>query len=310
MPAWVGQLARWPAAIAVALAIFHLQPCAAETDAEMAQRYLRAAERNDVTSQAYVGALYSAGVGFEQSDRDAFRWFLRAAEHGHAQAQVIVAELYALGKGTPRSNNDAYRWAAQAAKTGDSTIRSSAQQLMDILASRMSTTEQAEAKKPVDATQRVATPPVTVGDARSYYRRGRARALNGEYALAIEDFRKVTQLLPNNADALNDLCWSQAVSGQVQSALKNCNESLRIRPHFADALDSRGLAHLKLGDLDQAVADFDEVLKLKPDHASALYGRGIAKLRQGRTKDGTQDLQAARGLDPDIAAKFLRYGVE
>jgi tetratricopeptide (TPR) repeat protein len=310
MPGSVGQLARWPAVIAFTLAIFHLQPCAAETDAEMAQRYLRAAERNDVTSQAYVGALYSAGVGFEQSDREAFRWLLQAAEHGHAQAQVIVAELYALGKGTPKSNKDAYRWAAQAAKTGDSTIRSSAQQLMDVLASRMSATEQAEAKKSVATTQRVATPPVKVGDARSYYRRGRARALNGEYALAIEDFRKVNQLLPNNADALNDLCWTQAVSGDVQNALKNCNESLRIRPHFADALDSRGLAYLKLGNLDEAVADFNEVLKLKPDHASALYGRGIVKLRQGKTKDGTKDLQSARGLDPDIAAKFLRYGIE
>lgn len=308
---WVGQQGRCAVALALALVVFHSVPCSADSDSEMAQRYLRAAQRNDVTSQAYVGALYSAGVGLKQSDSDAFHWLLRAAEQGHSQAQVIVAELYAIGRGVSKSDTNAYRWASQAAKTGDSSTRSSAKQLMDMLASRMSAAERFEAAKPIETGPKpVVTPPVKVGDARSYYQRGRVRAQRGEYALAIEDFTKVTELLPNSADALNDLCWTRAVSGQLQAAITACNRSLQIRPNFADALDSRGLAYLKLGDFDRAISDFNEALKLKPAQASSLYGRGVAKLKNGMTTSGTRDLQAARGLNPDIAAEFKRYGVE
>lgn len=307
---WVRHQGRCAIMLALAFVVFRSAPCFADADSEMAQRYLRAAERNDVTSQAYVGALYAAGVGLKQSDSDAFRWLLRAAEQGHSQAQVIVAELYAIGRGVSKSDTNAYRWASQAAKTGDSSTRSSAKQLMDMLASRMSAAERFEAAKPIEIISKPITPPVKEGDARSYYQRGRIRAQRGEYALAIEDFTKVTELLPNSADALNDLCWTQAVSGQPQAAITACNQSLRIRPNFADALDSRGLAYLKLGDFDRAISDFNAALQLKPDHASSLYGRGVAKLRKGMTTTGNKDLRAARGLDPNIAAEFKRYGVE
>jgi len=307
---WVGHQGRWAIVLALALVVFRSTPCSADADSDMAQRCLRAAERNDVTSQAYVGALYAAGVGLKQSDTNAFRWLLRAAEQGHSQAQIIVAELYAIGRGVSKSDTNAYRWASQAAKTGDWSTRSSAKQLMDILASRMSAAERFDAAKPLELAKKPVTPPVKEGDARSYYQRGRVRAQRGEYALAIEDFRTVTQLLPNSADALNDLCWTQAVSGQPQAAITACNQSLRIRPNFADALDSRGLAYLKLGDLDRAISDFNAALKLKPGQASSLYGRGVAKLRKGMTTSGTRDVQAARGLDPNIAAEFKRYGVE
>jgi TPR repeat protein len=305
-----GHQGRCAIALALALVVLRSGPCSADTDSEMAQRHLRAAERNDVTSQAYVGALYSAGVGLKQSDSNAFRWLLRAAEQGHSQAQIIVAELYAIGRGVSKSDTNAYRWASLAAKTGDSSTRSSAKQLMDMLASRMSSVERFDAMKPLELGSKPVTPPVKAGDARSYYQRGRARAQRGEYALAIEDFRTVTQLLPNSADALNDLCWTQAVSGQPEAAITACNQSLRIRPNFADAFDSRGLAYLKLGDFDRAISDFNEALQLKPAQASSLYGRGVAKLRKGMTTSGTKDLQAARGLDPNVAAEFKRYGVE
>jgi tetratricopeptide (TPR) repeat protein len=305
----VGQLGRCAVVLALALFVIRGEPCFAETDAEMAQRNLRAAERNDVTAQAYVGALYSAGVGLAQSDYEAFRWFLRAAEKGHSQAQVIVAELYALGKGVSKSDTDAYRWASQASQVGDSNVRSSARQLMDILASRMSESERAAATaKPAASTMPV--PPVTSGDAVSYYRRGRVLAQRGEFTQAAEDFRRVTELLPNNPDALNDLCWTRAVLGQLQSAISACNQSLRIRPDFADALDSRGLAYLKLGDFDRAIDDFTAALKSKPGQAASLYGRGIAKLRSGQTESGNRDIRTARGLDPNITATFARYGVK
>ena len=319
--------------LALVLVALRSQLCAAATDVEMAQSYLRAAEQNDVKSQIYVAALYSAGVGLKQSDQKAFRWFLRAAEQGEPQAQVIVAALYAIGRGVPKNNTDAYRWASLAADSRVTTVRDGAKQLKDLLSKRISAAERAEAMKQTGSGAapelgrsarlgpgtedrqgqgiRDATIRPSPKDAAEYYRRGQVRAQRGEYALAIEDFGKVIQLAPNDAEALNNRCWSRAVVGtHLRSALTDCNRALQLRPNFVDALDSRGLAYLKLGELDRAIADYNAVLKLNPRSASSLYGRGIAKLRKGLTESASADLRAARGIHPSIAAEFARYGVK
>jgi Flp pilus assembly protein TadD len=317
----------WTGALLLALTLGSMSLYGASTDVEMANRYLRAAEDGDPTSQVYVAALYSAGVGFQQSDRDAFRWFLRAAEQGHSQAQVVVAALYAIGKGIPKDNKNAYRWAYTAAAAGDPSIRTSAYQLINVLTARMSADGPAEAMKAVpqpemaarattdDQTTRKFDPPHVavrpdLSDADAYYRRGLARAQRREYALAIEDFGKVIELNPTGAEAFNNRCWLRAVVGRLWEALADCDQALRLRPNYADALESRGLVSLKLGELDQAISDFSGALRLNPGLVSAAFGRGKARLRKGIISAGDADIEAARAFNPKIDEEFSRYGVE
>jgi TPR repeat protein len=297
-------------------------------DAEIANRHLRAAEGGNPTSQLYLGALYSAGVGVRQSDTEAFRWFLKAAEQGNAQAQVVVASLYAIGKGTPKDNKNAYRWAYVAAAGGDSNIRNGANQLMDVLATRMSSDERAEAIRAAGGqpgkTTTASTDNVTnrrtdsgeipgqaeLANSDAYYKRGQARAQRQEYALAIDDFSKAIELNPSDAEAFNNRCWVRIIVGRAREALGDCNQAVRLRPGYADALDSRGLAKLKLGEYDGAISDFNEALRLKPKLASSLFGRGKARLQKGNTSAGNADLKAARGLDPNIDQEYSRYGID
>jgi tetratricopeptide (TPR) repeat protein len=316
---------RWWRVIAFLLAIAVApNSFAAPADTEMANSYLRAAESGDPMSQLYVAALFSAGVGFQQSDREAFRWFLRAAEQGQPQAQVVVATLYAIGKGTNKDNKNAYRWAFAAANSSDSNIRSGASQLMDVLAGRISASERAEAMKasqPGKAAS-IATEPTRkydyredavrpeLSDADAYYRRGQERAQKREYALAIEDFSKALDLNPSDAEALNNRCWLRAITGRLREAIADCDSALRLRPNYTDALDSRGLANLKLGQFDRAISDFDQALRTSPGLVSALFGRGKARLRKGITSAGNADIRAARALNPSIDEEFSRYGIE
>ena len=328
---WAG--VSWACALLLVLALGPSQPEAAPADAEMANRYLRAAENGDPTAQVYVAALYSAGLGFRQSDREAFQWFLRAAEKGHAQAQLVVAGLAAIGRGNPKDNITAYRWAHTAARAGDPNIRASANQLMEALAARMSADERDAAIKQAStgssgsgtevakATLPSAQPSQggssslddairrNPRDTAAYYNRGLARARAQEYDLAVEDFGKVIQLNPTDAEALNNRCWARAVLGRLDGALIDCDEALRLRPNYADAFDSRGLVNLKLGNLDRAISDFDAALRLKPELASALYGRGKARLRQGAVDRGNADIKDAKARDPKIGDTFARYGV-
>jgi hypothetical protein len=300
---------------------------AQSSDTDMANRHLRSAEQGNLTAQIHVGALYSMGIGLRQSDTDAFRWFLRAAEQGHSQAQVIVAAHYAIGKGTAKDDKSAYRWAYAAANGGDASIKNGAVQLMDVLSTRLSADERADAIKGLKQPGKAASATPEAGGGRkfdysdsgrpkeslsseAYYKRGQDRARRGEYALAIDDFSKVLDSNPSDVEALNNRCWTRFIVGRTREALSDCDQALRLKPDYADALDSRGLVKLKLGELDGAISDFNKALNIKPNLASSLYGRGKAKLRKGNSSSGNADVRAARALDSRIEDEFSRYGID
>jgi TPR repeat protein len=123
--------------------------CAADpiSDNEMTDRYFQAAQSGDDDAQFYLGALYSAGVGRQRSDEQAFQWFSRAAEQGHSHAMLVLAGLYAIGRGTAKDNVNAYKW-AYIVSVGSRVdeFRNGARQLMGVLETRMTPGELSQAR--------------------------------------------------------------------------------------------------------------------------------------------------------------------
>jgi hypothetical protein len=114
----------------------------AASDRTMAARYEQSAEAGDDDAQFYLGALYSAGVGRQRSDQQAFRWFSRATNQGHAHSMLILAGLYASGRGVTKDSVKAYSWAyivASASRVDED--RNGARQLMSLLMKRMTSDE-------------------------------------------------------------------------------------------------------------------------------------------------------------------------
>jgi len=119
----------------------------AVSDAQMAQVYSRAARDNDEIAQFYLGALYSAGAGVQQSDTEAFQWFSRAANQGHAHAMLILGGLLAIGRGAPKDYVGSYKWAYIVAMGSQiEEFRKDAQQLIGLLEPKMTPTQIAQAK--------------------------------------------------------------------------------------------------------------------------------------------------------------------
>jgi Sel1 repeat len=111
-------------------------------DRDMANRYMQVAQSGDDDAAFYLGALYSAGVGVQQSDQEAFRWFMRAADQGHSHAMLIVSGLYAIGRGVQKDNVKAYQYAyivSSATKVDE--FRNGSRQLMGVLETRMTPEE-------------------------------------------------------------------------------------------------------------------------------------------------------------------------
>jgi hypothetical protein len=83
------------------------------------------AEMGFVKAQHNLAVMYEKGRGVAQSDAEAARWFLKAAEQGHARAQCKLDEIYSEGKGdSPRHNiQSVSRWRETMASQLKSTMK-------------------------------------------------------------------------------------------------------------------------------------------------------------------------------------------
>ncbi|WP_291576805.1 tetratricopeptide repeat protein [Bradyrhizobium sp.] len=117
------------------------------SDREMADRYFQAAQAGDSDAEFYLAALYSAGVGRQRSDEEAFRWFSRAADQGHSHAMLVLSGIYAIGRGTPKDNLNAYKWAyIVSAGSKVEEFRNGSRQLIGVLETRMTPQDISQAK--------------------------------------------------------------------------------------------------------------------------------------------------------------------
>jgi tetratricopeptide (TPR) repeat protein len=145
--------------------------------------------------------------------------------------------------------------------------------------------------------------------AATYKTRGTVYFYKSDYDRAIQDYTQAIKLDPQNSEAFDNRCWTNATLNKLQEALKDCNESLRLRPNFGSTMDTLAFVYLKLGQFDRAIATYTAVLQIDPKSVYSLYGRGMAKLKTGDTAGGQADIAASKAIK-DVSAEMAGYGVK
>lgn len=76
-----------------------------------AEWYRKAADKNDLSAELHLAALYrDGGKGLPRDMEQATAWYRKAAEQGDVGAQATLGLLYSLGQGLPKSFVEAYFW--------------------------------------------------------------------------------------------------------------------------------------------------------------------------------------------------------
>lgn len=160
----------------------------------------------------------------------------------------------------------------------------------------------------------------------------------GAYAEAATSYRKLLELDPRSADALNNLGSAlnklthfteaerylrQAIEIRPEFAEAHCNlgivlresgetaeaevclrRALKLKPNYMDARIQLGITLLSLGRLREARARFEKVLKTAPRHADTLFLMGhIAKL-EGRFEEAEARFNRVLEIDPKMPAAW------
>jgi tetratricopeptide (TPR) repeat protein len=131
----------------------------------------------------------------------------------------------------------------------------------------------------------------------------------GKFHEAQADTQILRKMYPNDPVLLNNSCWLHAALWQLTAAMADCRRSLALAPKNAETLDSLGFVQLRSRKYKEALAAYNAALAIAPNHATSLYVRGVIKRKLGDIAGGDADIRAAGRIAPEVAESFAPYGL-
>ena len=125
---------------------------------------------------------------------------------------------------------------------------------------------------------------------------------------ALPALRKATELLPDDAEAHNNLALALKDLGQLDDAVASYRRALEINPNLVEAHNNLGIVLKDLGQLESAVASCRRALEIKPDLAEAYSTLGYALHSLGKLDEALASYRRATEIKPDFAEGYSNLG--
>ena len=125
---------------------------------------------------------------------------------------------------------------------------------------------------------------------------------------ALAALRRTTELLPDDADAHNNLGNLLRKLRRAGEAAASCRLALSIKPDFAEAHSNLGNALKDLGQLDDAVACYRVALQIKPAYAIAHFNLGNVLRELGQFGDAVASYRHAVSINPNFSQAHSNLG--
>ena len=126
---------------------------------------------------------------------------------------------------------------------------------------------------------------------------------------AVEQYRQVLALTPDDALAHSNLGTALAAQGRLDEAVGHYEQALALTPGDADAHSNLGNALLSLGRTGEGIASLRRALDIDPDSAEAHAALGIALHDAGELDDAVAHLRRAIDLGAVSADLHNRLGI-
>jgi tetratricopeptide (TPR) repeat protein len=123
------------------------------------------------------------------------------------------------------------------------------------------------------------------------------------------EFKKVTALLPNNAEAHANLAAALRAAGEFDEAIDSGRRALQINPDFAEAHNNLGVALQDMGQLNEAISSYQRAIELRPNFVEPHSNLGSALKELERFDDAIESYQRALVLNPTYAKVHSNLGV-
>ena len=130
----------------------------------------------------------------------------------------------------------------------------------------------------------------------------------GMKAEALNANQKAVQLVPQDAEAHNNLGVTLQELGRVEEAEESYRQAIAITPDYAEAHNNLGATLQGVGRLEEAEASYSPAIALKPDFAEAHSNLGNTLKELGRLEEAEASCRQAIALKPDFADAHSNLG--
>jgi len=141
-----------------------------------------------------------------------------------------------------------------------------------------------------------------------YYNLGLVLQTQGKLNAAVENYRKVIAINPDDAKAHGNLGAALQVQGDLDAAIKSYRRAIALNPGDAGAHSNLGVALEMLGDTDAAIKSYRQALTLNSNDAATHNNLGNALREQEQLDDAISSLRKAIALRPDYAEAHNNLG--
>jgi len=141
---------------------------------------------------------------------------------------------------------------------------------------------------------------------------GMAYFKEGEFNLAIEEFKTALTIKPDHYKAHSNLGSTYYEKGEIELAIKEFKMALAIKPNYAKAYNNLGAVYHKKGEIELAIKEFKKALAINPDYVNARFNLGNIYYLQGSTDMAIKEYEKILAIDPDNygARKNLQTAIE
>jgi Flp pilus assembly protein TadD len=165
-----------------------------------------------------------------------------------------------------------------------------------------------QGKRKEAAKELVAVAQLSPGDPGAAWEAAFALSATGDTRRAVEWFRRVVALQPNNGIAHALIGQGLLQLGDAADAVKEAEEGARLSPRASMVYLTLGQAKMQLGDLPGAKAAFVELLTLRPSEVSVMLT--LARLCVLMKQEGEASGYLAQALDLARTDPGARAAVE
>ena len=137
------------------------------------------------------------------------------------------------------------------------------------------------------------------GNTQPLYFRGISYERTKQWDKAEADFKRVLEIEPDNADALNYLGYTWVDRGEnLTEAFEMIRRALELEPGSGAITDSLGWAHYKLGQYQEAKKYLENAVELSPSSATIIDHLGDVYWKLGRFREAGYQWERALEFDP------------
>lgn len=127
---------------------------------------------------------------------------------------------------------------------------------------------------------------------------------------AVEQWRKVVQLDPENASAHFSMAVSLSGLNRESEAVVEYQRACALDAHHAEWFNHFAVSLAMTGHPDEAVASWQKSLALDPSKSEVEMQMGAVLVEKGQVEDGLSHLRKAVDMAPDVAATHNALGWE